>query len=277
MASDGVRRAAVFTTSAWGGYSGCAQYQEDIVRARAAVGDGAPELVKLRQFFDHPLLVEMFADAIAAAAATLPESLRAEAPAGVHRAFDTGARRRPVRAGSVLPARFSYTAGLVAAAAGYPTTTWSGSPGRVRRRFRGWNPMSQNISRRWPSRAPRPCWSARSGSSPTTSRWCGTSTTNCASRPTSSGSRWRGRRRPTRSAASPGWSSISSTKCATAANPRGWLAPSRFRATAPVSTAGSARRIVQAQCQAECRIAVTAAIRAERTTDASGRSASLAI
>src|SRR5690242_6109476 len=43
MASDGVRRAAVFATSAWGGYSGCAQYQEDIARARAAVGDGAPE------------------------------------------------------------------------------------------------------------------------------------------------------------------------------------------------------------------------------------------
>jgi ferrochelatase len=57
MKSDGVRRAAVFATSAWGGYSGCAQYQEDIARARAAVGDGAPELVKLRQFFDHPLLV----------------------------------------------------------------------------------------------------------------------------------------------------------------------------------------------------------------------------
>lgn len=29
-------RAAVFSTSAWGGYSGCAQYQEDITRARAA-------------------------------------------------------------------------------------------------------------------------------------------------------------------------------------------------------------------------------------------------
>ena len=30
---------------------------------------GAPELVKLRQYFDHPLLIEMFADAIAEAAA----------------------------------------------------------------------------------------------------------------------------------------------------------------------------------------------------------------
>ena len=34
MAADGVSRAAVFSTSAWGGYSGCTQYQEDIARAR---------------------------------------------------------------------------------------------------------------------------------------------------------------------------------------------------------------------------------------------------
>src|SRR6516165_8859314 len=76
MRDNGIRRAAVFATSAWGGYSGCAQYQEDIARAREAVGPGAPELVKLRSYFDHPLLIAMFADAIADAAATLPEELR---------------------------------------------------------------------------------------------------------------------------------------------------------------------------------------------------------
>src|SRR6187401_3426659 len=48
MARDGVRRALVFATSAYGGYSACRQYHEDIARARKAVGDGAPELVKLR-------------------------------------------------------------------------------------------------------------------------------------------------------------------------------------------------------------------------------------
>ncbi len=64
MAADGVRRALVFPTSAWGGYSGCRQYHEDIRRARAAVGGDAPELVKLRQFFDHPLFVAANADAV---------------------------------------------------------------------------------------------------------------------------------------------------------------------------------------------------------------------
>ncbi|MBF6209800.1 ferrochelatase [Nocardia puris] len=76
MAADGVREALVFTTSAWGGYSGCAQYNEDIARARAAFGEGAPDLVKLRQYFDHPLLVEAFADAIRAALAELPAERR---------------------------------------------------------------------------------------------------------------------------------------------------------------------------------------------------------
>ncbi|HEU5475218.1 MAG TPA: ferrochelatase [Actinophytocola sp.] len=71
MANAGVRRALVFSTSAYGGYSACRQYDEDIARARAAVGDGAPDLVKLRQFFDHPLFVAAVADAVRTAAATL--------------------------------------------------------------------------------------------------------------------------------------------------------------------------------------------------------------
>ncbi len=73
MAADGVRRALVFPTSAYGGYSACRQYDEDIARARAATGDGAPELVKLRHFFDHPLFVGAFADAVRAAAGGFAE------------------------------------------------------------------------------------------------------------------------------------------------------------------------------------------------------------
>jgi ferrochelatase len=76
MARDGVRRALVFATSAYGGYSACRQYQEDIARARKAVGEGAPELVKIRHFFDHPLFVEANADAVRAARATLPADVR---------------------------------------------------------------------------------------------------------------------------------------------------------------------------------------------------------
>ena len=64
MAGDGIRRALVFATSAWGGYSGCRQYHEDIARARSAAGSAAPELIKLRHFFDHPLFIQACAGAL---------------------------------------------------------------------------------------------------------------------------------------------------------------------------------------------------------------------
>ncbi len=79
MARDGVRRALVFATSAYGGYSACRQYHDDIARAREAVGASAPELVKLRHFFDHPGFVAANADAVRAARARLPEDRRADA------------------------------------------------------------------------------------------------------------------------------------------------------------------------------------------------------
>ncbi|MEC3981688.1 ferrochelatase [Amycolatopsis sp. H20-H5] len=71
MTANGVQRALVFPTSAYAGYSACRQYDEDIERARAAVGANAPDLVKLRQFFDHPLFVGAIADAVRAAHAKL--------------------------------------------------------------------------------------------------------------------------------------------------------------------------------------------------------------
>ncbi|AFM17246.1 ferrochelatase [Mycolicibacterium chubuense NBB4] len=118
MRDNGIRRAAVFSTSAWGGYSGCTQYQEDIARARAAAGPEAPELTKLRQYFDHPLLIEMFADAIREAAATLPADLRDDA-----RLIFT-AHSIPLRAASrcgpdLYERQVAYASRLVADAAGY--------------------------------------------------------------------------------------------------------------------------------------------------------------
>ncbi|CAM3683099.1 ferrochelatase [Tsukamurella strandjordii] len=75
MKADGVRRALVFATSAWGGFSGCRQYDEDIARARAAVED-APQLTKLPQFSDHELFLDCFADAASAALAEVPSGSR---------------------------------------------------------------------------------------------------------------------------------------------------------------------------------------------------------
>jgi ferrochelatase len=58
MRSDGIRRALAFVTSAYGSYSGCRQYLEDIARAQAEVGNGAPAVDKLRLFFNHPGFIE---------------------------------------------------------------------------------------------------------------------------------------------------------------------------------------------------------------------------
>ncbi|GAT09523.1 ferrochelatase [Mycolicibacterium novocastrense] len=114
MRDDGVRRAAVFTTSAWGGYSSCTQYVEDIARGRQAAGASAPQLIKLRQYFDHPLFVQMFADAITAAAATVPEDARLVFTA---HSIPLAARSR---CGTELYERqVGYASALVAAAAGY--------------------------------------------------------------------------------------------------------------------------------------------------------------
>src|SRR5690606_35801224 len=58
MADDGVRRALAFVTSAYSSYSSCRVYLEDIEAARAEVGERAPVVHKLRQFYDHPGFVE---------------------------------------------------------------------------------------------------------------------------------------------------------------------------------------------------------------------------
>jgi ferrochelatase len=76
MRDDGVRRALVFTTSATSSYSGCRQYREDLEQAARVAGAGAPELVKLRHFFDHPGFVAAQADAVRTALASLPGELR---------------------------------------------------------------------------------------------------------------------------------------------------------------------------------------------------------
>jgi ferrochelatase len=57
MRADGVTRALAFVTSAYASYSGCRQYRDDIDRARSDAGDGAPEIVKLRGYFNHPRFI----------------------------------------------------------------------------------------------------------------------------------------------------------------------------------------------------------------------------
>jgi ferrochelatase len=77
MRDDGVQHALGFATSAYGGYSSCKQYWEDIAAAREHVGPGAPRISKLRQFHDHPGFVNPLVSGVREALAKLDPARRA--------------------------------------------------------------------------------------------------------------------------------------------------------------------------------------------------------
>jgi ferrochelatase len=79
MAGDGVRRAIALTTSAYSSYSSCRQYLDDIERARAEAGPGAPVIDKLRHYFNHPGFIEPLAEHAQAALRSLAEAVRHDA------------------------------------------------------------------------------------------------------------------------------------------------------------------------------------------------------
>ncbi|HKT89582.1 MAG TPA: ferrochelatase [Candidatus Sulfotelmatobacter sp.] len=76
MKQDGIRRALAFVTSAYSSYSGCRQYREDIARAQAEV-EGAPQVDKIRPFFNHPGFIDATEDRLRDAIAEIPQSARA--------------------------------------------------------------------------------------------------------------------------------------------------------------------------------------------------------
>lgn len=76
MKADGVKRALAFFTSGFSCYSGCRQYREDIMKAQAAVGEGAPEVDKIRVFYNHPGFINPVVDNVKTALNAWPEDQR---------------------------------------------------------------------------------------------------------------------------------------------------------------------------------------------------------
>ena len=58
MADDGITKALALVTSAYSSYSSCRQYRENILNAQMLVGSTAPQIDKLRAFYNHPLFIE---------------------------------------------------------------------------------------------------------------------------------------------------------------------------------------------------------------------------
>jgi len=115
MADDGIIRALAFLTSAYSSYSGCRQYLEDIERARAAVGPGAPAVDRIRAYYNHPGFLQPMADRVRAALEEVPKDRRAEAPL----VFTAHSIPAAMAAGCRYEAQLHEACRLVAAMAGH--------------------------------------------------------------------------------------------------------------------------------------------------------------
>ncbi|WP_331272272.1 ferrochelatase [Motilibacter aurantiacus] len=72
MADKGHRRVLALVTSAYSSYSGCRQYREDLYAAREPLGDRAPQVDKVRHYFDHPGFIGATARAVVDALEQVP-------------------------------------------------------------------------------------------------------------------------------------------------------------------------------------------------------------
>jgi ferrochelatase len=79
MKQDGIRRALAFVTSAYSSYSGCRQYRENVEQARQEVGDEAPQIDKIRVFYNHPGFIAANVDRVRTAIDKLPAANRSNA------------------------------------------------------------------------------------------------------------------------------------------------------------------------------------------------------
>jgi ferrochelatase len=76
MRDEGIRRALAFVTSAYSSYSSCRQYLENIAAAQARVGPGAPQIDKIRPFYNHPQFIEANVAHVQAALAKISDAAR---------------------------------------------------------------------------------------------------------------------------------------------------------------------------------------------------------
>jgi ferrochelatase len=76
IADDGHTRVLALLTSAYSSYSGCRQYRENLAAAVAPLGDRAPQVDRIRHYFNHPGFVEAMVANTVAALDRLPTDVR---------------------------------------------------------------------------------------------------------------------------------------------------------------------------------------------------------
>jgi protoporphyrin/coproporphyrin ferrochelatase len=114
MAADGVERALAFFTSGFSSYSSCRQYRENIYEAQEAVGSEAPEILRLRAFYNHPGFVEASVDLLSGSLERLSPARRED----VHVAFTAHSIPVAMARGCRYEAQLREAARLVAKQAG---------------------------------------------------------------------------------------------------------------------------------------------------------------
>jgi ferrochelatase len=132
MTAAGIKRALAVVLAAYSSYSSCRQYREDIERARAAVGPGAPRVDKLRVFYNHPEFIAANADCVRAAF----ESFGAGRRESSHVAFTAHSIPVSMAMNCDYESQLRETCRLVAEAVGIAPARWalvyqsrSGRPG----------------------------------------------------------------------------------------------------------------------------------------------------
>ena len=110
MASDGIRNALAFVTSAYSSYSSCRQYLQNISDARDEVGLAAPRVEKLRAFYNHPLFIEANVDHIRAAWSQI------EGPKSAHLVFTAHSIPESMASNCDYASQLAQTGGVIAQA-----------------------------------------------------------------------------------------------------------------------------------------------------------------
>lgn len=119
MTAEGRRRALSFVVSGYSSYSGCRQYRENVQAAQAAVGEQAPQIDKLRVFYNHPDFISANAEHLRTALTQLRHA--GDAP---HVAFTAHSIPSSMARGCAYEQQLTEACRLTAEAAGVSVEQW---------------------------------------------------------------------------------------------------------------------------------------------------------
>ena len=121
MTARGVKRSLAIVLAAYSSYSSCRQYREDIARAQAAAGANAPEVDKVRVFYNHPEFIAANAERVG----EMLESFTALGDGKVHLAFTAHSIPLSMAQTCDYEKQLRETCRLVAEAVGFDTERWA--------------------------------------------------------------------------------------------------------------------------------------------------------